>query len=62
MENMDKKELDLLIQQGEGYNLEFKESLPNDLARTICGFANANGGKILIGVDDKGYIPTKLIF
>jgi ATP-dependent DNA helicase RecG len=56
MEDMNKKELDLLIQQGEGYNLEFKESIPNDLARTICGFANGNGGKILIGVNDKGTI------
>ena len=53
---MNKEDLDLLIQQGEGYNVEFKESLPNDLGREICAFANANGGNILIGVSDKGVI------
>jgi len=63
---MDKKELDLLIQQGEGYNLEFKEGINSDLGREICAFANANGGKILIGVSDNGSIkgvnePNKVL-
>ena len=50
-------ELEILIKQGEGYNLEFKQSLPSkasDLAEEICAFANAAGGTLLIGVDDKG--------
>jgi len=54
---MTAQELELLIKQGEGYNLEFKQSLPSkasDLAEEICAFANAAGGTLLIGVDDKG--------
>lgn len=53
---MTPQELKQLIQQGEGYNLEFKLSLPSkasDLAEEICAFANAAGGTLLIGVDDK---------
>lgn len=56
---MTTKELESLIQQGEGYNLEFKQSMPlkaSDLAEEICAFANAAGGTLLIGVDDKGKI------
>jgi len=53
---MDKKELEFLLKEGEGYNLEFKESDSSDLAKEICAFANATGGKILIGVTDKGEI------
>ena len=51
---MNEKELLALIQQGEGYNLEFKESLSDNFGKEICAFANANGGKILMGVTDKG--------
>lgn len=56
---MNAQELELLVQQGEGYNLEFKLSLPSkasDLAEEVCAFANAAGGTLLIGVDDKGKI------
>lgn len=53
---MDKKELEFLLKEGEGYNLEFKESNSSDLAKEICAFANATGGKILVGVNDKGEI------
>lgn len=38
---MTKEELDFLIQQGEGYNLEFKEGYNSSLAREICALANA---------------------
>jgi ATP-dependent DNA helicase RecG len=58
---MNNKELDFLIQEGEGFNLEFKESYNSNLAREICAMANANGGKVLIGVTDDGKIkPTTL--
>lgn len=53
------EEIKLLIAQGEGYNLEFKKSLPSkasELAEEICAFANAAGGSLLIGIDDKGLI------
>ncbi|MEI7463090.1 MAG: ATP-binding protein [Candidatus Taylorbacteria bacterium] len=56
---MTKEDLDFLIQQGEGYNLEFKEGFNPSLARDICAMANAAGGKILIGVTDQGaYKPV----
>lgn len=45
-------ELEFLINQDEGYNLEFKESVSSSLAREICAFANANGGKIVVGVSN----------
>jgi len=53
------KELKSLIAQGEGYNVEFKKSIPSrasELAEEICAFTNAAGGTLLIGVDDKGKI------
>ena len=51
---MDRKELLGLIQTGEGYALDFKERLPSDLGRHICAFANASGGRIILGVRDDG--------
>jgi len=50
------KEIEFLINQSEGYNLEFKESPTDNLAKDICAFANATGGKILLGVTDTGII------
>ncbi len=54
-------ELQLLIHQGEGYNVEFKESFSKNISREICAFANANGGKILLGVNDEGQIKGTTI-
>lgn len=51
---MKKEEIALLLSEGEGYNLEFKESLSDTIAKDICAFANANGGKIFLGISDKG--------
>lgn len=45
-------ELKFLISQDEGYNLEFKESVSSSIAKEICAFANANGGKIVVGVSN----------
>ena len=47
-----------LISQGEGAKLEFKSDDvgPEKLARAIVGFANINGGQILLGVEDNGEI------
>ncbi|MBI1968657.1 putative DNA binding domain-containing protein, partial [Candidatus Woesearchaeota archaeon] len=53
---MDKKELEFLLKEGEGFNLEFKERDSSDLGKEICAFANAAGGKILLGVSDNGEI------
>ena len=53
--NMDKEELKLILQEGEGYKIEFKESLSN-IDKDIVAFANSSGGKIFVGVTDKGEI------
>ncbi len=53
---IDKKELSFLIGEGEGYNVEFKQAFSKNIAKDICAFANANGGRILVGVSDDGEI------
>ena len=51
---MNSLSLSNLIALGEGFTTEFKRSMPSDLGREICAFANTTGGVILIGVDDAG--------
>lgn len=36
----------------ESQNIEYKESWNDKYLEWICGFANAQGGKIYIGVND----------
>jgi len=45
-----------LIKNGEDQHLDFKQSItsPNKIARTMVAFANSEGGRIVIGVDDYG--------
>lgn len=51
---MTQEELDLILQEGEGYKIEFKENLNTDLNKELVAFANASGGTIFIGIrDDK---------
>jgi ATP-dependent DNA helicase RecG len=40
----------------ENQNIEWKESWRDEYLKWICGFANANGGKIVIGKNDKGIV------
>lgn len=40
----------------ENQNIEWKESWRDEYLKWICGFANAKGGKIFIGKNDKGEI------
>ena len=40
----------------ESQNIEWKESWRDDYLKWICGFANAQGGEIYIGVDDTGKV------
>lgn len=51
----------------EGKNLEYKGSLDFDnprhkekLLKTICAFANTNGGLLIYGIDAKDGIPTEI--
>lgn len=40
----------------ENQNIEWKESWRDEYLKWICGFANAQGGKIYIGKSDKGEV------
>ena len=50
---MTKKEFELILQEGEGDRIEFKESLDKSFAKELVAFANAGGGRIFLGVTDK---------
>ena len=52
-------EIKSIIASGEGYNAEFKISIPSkikEITEEVCAFANASGGVVLIGVDDANNI------
>jgi predicted HTH transcriptional regulator len=55
---MDYKDVLRLIEEGEGFEVEFKRkvSTPEKIARALIAFANTRGGYILFGVDDDGSI------
>lgn len=40
----------------ENQNVEYKETWRDEYLKWICGFANANGGVIYVGIDDSGKI------
>ena len=40
----------------ESQNIEYKESWRDDYLKWLCGFANAQGGTIYIGIDDAGKV------
>ncbi len=51
-----------LIENGESHFLEFKVYIDlknkkvTEIEKTVCAFSNAQGGKLIIGVDDEGNI------
>lgn len=53
---MNLAELRLLVVQGEGQHLEFKKKadFPDKIVRELVAFANSEGGRLFIGVDDQG--------
>jgi predicted HTH transcriptional regulator len=55
---MDYKDVLRLIEEGEGFEVEFKRkvSSPEKIARALSAFANTKGGYVLFGVDDDGSI------
>lgn len=55
---MKKQEIHNLIASGENSSVEFKKDdiRPEQLAKEAVGFANLQGGVILLGVDDEGTI------
>lgn len=40
----------------ENQNIEYKESWRDEYLKWVCGFANAQGGKLYIGIDDRGNV------
>ena len=61
---MNKKELQLILEEGEGYRIEFKDSLAH-IDKEMVAFANSSGGRIFLGISDnkeiKGFqIANKL--
>jgi len=52
---MDKKTLNFILQDGEGFRIEFKEGT-RGIDKDIVAFANAEGGRIFLGVTDNGEV------
>ena len=40
----------------ENQNIEFKQSWRDEYLKWICGYANAQGGTLFIGLDDNGTV------
>jgi len=57
-EDMTLRELEQLVELGEGISLEFKRRVPQPerIAKEIVALANTNGGRIVLGVSDDGTI------
>ena len=58
-EGMLAKQLQEIIDSGEGVSVEFKESstqVNRDLYESICAFLNRQGGHLVLGVKDDGVI------
>ena len=55
---MTSEDLRRLAAMGEGQHLEFKNRVPRPerMAREVIALANADGGKVLVGVDDDGTV------
>lgn len=59
---MDIKQLKEIIKSGENEEVEFKESFHSsqEIAKTLCAFANTNGGLLLLGIKaDKSIVGLK---
>jgi len=52
---MDEKELNMILKEGEGYKIEFKEGI-SGLEKELVAFANSSGGRIFLGITDDGEI------
>lgn len=40
----------------ESQHTECKETWRDDYLRWVCGFANAQGGRLLLGMNDRGQV------
>jgi ATP-dependent DNA helicase RecG len=56
---LDAREIKHFMQAGEGYNVDFKRSVPSkvrEITEEVCSFANSAGGYVIIGIDDKNQL------
>lgn len=53
---MTKNELELILKEGEGLTVEFKEQYASRINKDIVAFSNTKGGILLLGVSDDGKI------
>ena len=57
---MKEEELELILEEGEGYKIEFKESMAS-INKEFVAFANSSGGRIFFGItDDKKIKGVKI--
>ncbi|SHK57884.1 Putative DNA-binding domain-containing protein [Fibrobacter sp. UWOV1] len=47
---------DMLESKSESQNVEFKKNWRDEYLQWVCGFANAQGGTLYVGVDDDGNV------
>lgn len=40
----------------ESQNIEYKEIWKDEYLKWLCGFANAQGGTLFVGIDDNGNV------
>lgn len=50
------EELALVLEEGEGYTLEFKSAVNSDLPKEMVALANGSGGRIFVGIEDHNRI------
>ncbi len=58
------EEIKRMAERGESYNCDFKVAVPpkvRDITEEVCSFANAAGGFVLIGIDDRGVVRGAVI-
>ena len=50
------RDIDIILKENENQVVEWKESWQDKYLEWICGYANAQGGTLYIGVDDNGNV------
>ena len=50
------REIDYIIEESESQVVEWKETWQDKYLEWICGYANAQGGTLYIGIDDNGNV------